>query len=37
MDVFASEEQTPDAARALLKREVKLWGEVIRANNIAAQ
>src|SRR5262245_15842004 len=37
MDVFASEEQTPDAARALLKREVKLWGEVIRVNNIAAQ
>ena len=37
MDVFASEEQTPDAARALLMREVKLWGEVIRANNIAAQ
>jgi tripartite-type tricarboxylate transporter receptor subunit TctC len=37
MDVFASEEQTPDAARALLKREVTLWGEVIRANNIAAQ
>jgi len=36
MDVFASEELTPDAARALLKREVKLWGEVIRANNIAA-
>jgi tripartite-type tricarboxylate transporter receptor subunit TctC len=36
MDVFASEEQTPDAARALLKREVTLWGEVIRANNIAA-
>jgi tripartite-type tricarboxylate transporter receptor subunit TctC len=37
MDVFAPEEQAPDAARALLKREVKLWGEVIRANNIAAQ
>jgi tripartite-type tricarboxylate transporter receptor subunit TctC len=36
MDVFAPEEQTPQAARALLTREVKLWGGVIRANNIAA-
>ena len=36
MDVFPPEEQTPQAARALLKREVKLWGDVIRANNIAA-
>ena len=37
MDVFPGEEQTPDAARALLKREVKLWSEAIRANNITAQ
>ena len=37
MEVFVPEEQTPDAARTLLKREVKLWGEVIRTNNIAAQ
>ena len=37
MDVFAPQEQTPEAARALLKREIKLWGEVIRANKIAAQ
>ncbi len=37
MDVFPGEEQTPDAARALLKREVKLWNEAIRANNITAQ
>jgi putative tricarboxylic transport membrane protein len=37
MDLFAPEEQTPEAASALLKREIKLWGEVIRANNIAAQ
>jgi tripartite-type tricarboxylate transporter receptor subunit TctC len=36
MDVFAPEEQTPQAARALLTREVRLWGDVIRANNIAA-
>jgi Uncharacterized protein conserved in bacteria len=27
--VFPPEEQTPQAARALLKREVKLWGDVI--------
>jgi len=27
----------PAAASALLKREIKLWGDVIRANNIAAQ
>ena len=31
------DEETPEAARALLKREVKLWGDVIRANHIAAQ
>jgi len=37
MDVFAADQQTPEAAGALLKRELKLWGEVIRANNIAAQ
>jgi len=37
MDVFPGEEQTPDATRALLKREVKLWSEAIRANNITAQ
>src|SRR5215831_13605170 len=36
MDIFPPEEQTPQAARALLTREVKLWGDVIRANNIAA-
>src|SRR5437016_904732 len=37
MDVFAADQQTPEAAGALLKRELKLWAEVIRANNIAAQ
>src|SRR5260370_13449159 len=37
MDVFPGDAQTPDAARALLKREVKLWSEAIRANNITAQ
>jgi tripartite-type tricarboxylate transporter receptor subunit TctC len=37
MDVFPGDQQTPEAAGALLKRELKLWSEVIRANNIAAQ
>jgi tripartite-type tricarboxylate transporter receptor subunit TctC len=37
MDPFPPEEETPEAARALLKREIKLWGDVIRANNIATQ
>jgi len=37
MDVFPTDQQTPEAAAALLKRELKLWGEVIRANNITAQ
>ena len=30
-------EETPEAAAALLSREIKLWGDVIRANHIAAQ
>ena len=37
MDVFPPDQQTPEAADALLKRELKLWADVIRANNIAAQ
>ena len=37
MDLFAAEEETPEAASALLAREIKLWGDVIRANKIAAQ
>jgi tripartite-type tricarboxylate transporter receptor subunit TctC len=37
MDEFAADEETPEAASALLKREIKLWGEVIRDNHIAAQ
>jgi tripartite-type tricarboxylate transporter receptor subunit TctC len=37
MDPYAPDELTPAAASALLKREIKLWGDVIRANNIAAQ
>jgi tripartite-type tricarboxylate transporter receptor subunit TctC len=37
MDLFPADEETPEAASALLKREIKLWGEVIRDNHIAAQ
>jgi tripartite-type tricarboxylate transporter receptor subunit TctC len=37
MDEFASDEETPEAAAALLKREIALWGGVIRDNNIVAQ
>jgi tripartite-type tricarboxylate transporter receptor subunit TctC len=37
MELFPSDQQTPEAASALLKRELKLWGDVIRANNISAQ
>ena len=37
MDLYPPEEETPEAASALLKREIKLWGDVIRANRIATQ
>ena len=37
MDLYPQDEESPEAARALLQREVKLWGAVIRANHIAAQ
>jgi tripartite-type tricarboxylate transporter receptor subunit TctC len=37
MDLFPAEQQTPEAAAALLKSEIKLWGEVIRSNNITTQ
>jgi tripartite-type tricarboxylate transporter receptor subunit TctC len=37
MDLFPPDQQTTEAAAALLKREMKLWGDVIRANNIATQ
>ena len=36
MEPFPSAEMTPEAAAALLKREIKLWGDVIKANNITA-
>jgi tripartite-type tricarboxylate transporter receptor subunit TctC len=37
MDPFPPGEATPEAAAALLKREIALWGDVIRANKITAQ
>ena len=36
MDLFPPDQYTPEAAGALLKNELKLWGDVIRANNITA-
>jgi tripartite-type tricarboxylate transporter receptor subunit TctC len=37
MDMFPADQWTPEAAGALLKSEIKLWGDVIRDNNITAQ
>ncbi len=37
MEEYPPDELTPEAASALLKNEIKLWGDVIRANHIAAQ
>jgi len=37
MVLFPPEEETPEAAHALLKHEIKLWHDVITANKIAAQ
>ena len=37
MDEFSSEEETPEAAGALLKREIAFWGDVIRSNHITGQ
>ena len=36
MDPFPDDQMTPEAAAARLKSEIKLWGEVIAANNISA-
>jgi hypothetical protein len=36
MDLYPPDEETPEAASALLKREINLWGDVTRANHIAA-
>src|SRR5215471_15115491 len=37
MDLYPDEEETPEAARVLLQSEIKLWGNVVRANQIAAE
>ena len=37
LDLFPPDQQTPEAGSALLTREIKLWGDVIRANKISAQ
>jgi tripartite-type tricarboxylate transporter receptor subunit TctC len=37
MDLYSADEETPEAAAALLKSEIKLWGDVITANHISAQ
>ena len=34
MDTYPSDEETPAAASKLLNAEIKLWGDVIRANHI---
>src|SRR5215469_10283960 len=37
MDLYPASEETPEAAGALLKREIDLWGDVIRNNRISGQ
>jgi tripartite-type tricarboxylate transporter receptor subunit TctC len=37
MDEYPDSEETPEAAATLLKNEIKLWGDVVRENDIAAQ
>jgi tripartite-type tricarboxylate transporter receptor subunit TctC len=37
LDEYPPEQETPEAASALLKREVERWGDVIRANDIVAR
>jgi tripartite-type tricarboxylate transporter receptor subunit TctC len=37
MDLYSKDEETPEAAQALLQREITLWGDVIRSNHIAGQ
>jgi tripartite-type tricarboxylate transporter receptor subunit TctC len=37
MNLYPASEWTPEAGAALLKADIKLWGDVIRANNISAQ
>jgi tripartite-type tricarboxylate transporter receptor subunit TctC len=37
MDEYPADEETPEAAAALLTREIKLWGDVIRSNTISPE
>ena len=37
MEAYPTDEQTPEAAMTLLRSEIKRWGDVVRANNIAVQ
>ena len=37
MDEYPPDKETPEAASALLTHEIKLWGEVIRANHLVAK
>ncbi len=37
MDEYPADQETPEAAAALLKAEIKRWGEVVRANHILAK
>ena len=37
MDEFTPEEETPEAASAMLKREIAFWGNVIKTNHITGQ
>ncbi len=37
MDEYPADKETPEAAAALLKSEIKRWGDVVRANHIAVK
>jgi tripartite-type tricarboxylate transporter receptor subunit TctC len=37
MDFYPADQETPEIATAMLKSEIKRWGDVIRANKITAQ
>jgi tripartite-type tricarboxylate transporter receptor subunit TctC len=37
MELYPTEAWTPEAAAALLRREINLWSDVIRTNDIPAQ
>jgi len=37
MDQYPPDQETPEAAAALLKREIKRWGDVVRSNHIFAK